>query len=108
MDKIKGFTPSQENKPFMNYSKHLRLPGSISIPSAPPICKDETKKKDSLIKLRPYSINFNGTTSKIHKTNKNILTIKSKQSKTMGASRHLPTDHKDYWKYKKNHDGIVN
>ncbi|CAH1713676.1 unnamed protein product [Aphis gossypii] len=120
MDKIKDFAPSQENKPFMNYSKHLRLPGSISIPSAPPICKDETKKKHSLIKLMPYAISFNGTTSKIHKINKKILTIKSKQSKNIGASSkieidkkvkygiHLPTDHKDYWKYKKIYDGIAN
>ncbi|XP_025204224.1 problable inactive peptidyl-prolyl cis-trans isomerase-like 6 [Melanaphis sacchari] len=118
MSKIKDFTPSQENIPFMDYSKQLRLPGSISIPSAPSICKDGTKKKHSLIKLTPYSTGFNGTTNKLHKTDETKSTIKSKQH-TDACSKiridkndeygiNLPINHKNYWKYKKIYDVISN
>ncbi|XP_060836233.1 probable inactive peptidyl-prolyl cis-trans isomerase-like 6 [Rhopalosiphum padi] len=114
MSKIKDFAQSQENIPFKDYSK---LPGSI--PSAPSICKDEIKKH-SLIKLTPYYIGFNGTTSNIHKIDKTMLTIKSKQPKHTGACSkikidknvkygiNLPTNHKDYWKYKKIYNCIAN
>lgn len=117
--KIEDSISSQETKPLViaDYSKRSKLRlGSTTIPSAPSICQDETKRKLSLIKLKPYSAGFNETVSRILELEK-ISTIKSKRvgacsaisiGKNTKYGVNLSTNHKDYWKYKKIYDGIAN
>lgn len=120
MGKIENLASPQETKTLINvdYSKPSRLlrPGSMAIPSAPSSCKDETKKTYSLIKLMPYSTGFNEIVSQMVGTEQ-ISTIKSKCvgarskisiDKNVKYGIGLPADHKDYWKYKKIYDSIVN
>ncbi|XP_060879390.1 probable inactive peptidyl-prolyl cis-trans isomerase-like 6 [Metopolophium dirhodum] len=118
MSKIEDSASPQETKSLIvvDYSKRSKLRlGSMTIPSAPSSCKDETKRKYSLIKLKPYSAGFNETASRILGTEK-ISTIKSKRASACSATSigkntkygvNLSADHKDYWKYKKIYDGIA-
>jgi len=123
MNKIEDLASPQETKTLINVnncSKSTKLrPGSMTIPRAPSSCIDETKKKYSVIKLMPYySAGFNGTVSRILGTEK-VSKIKSKRAGARSAIAmsfdknakygiNLPADHKDYWKYKKIYDAIVN
>jgi len=118
MGKIEDSASPQETKPLIDvdYSKRSKLRvGSMTIPSAPSSCKDEMKRKYSLIKLKPYSAGFNETASRILGTEK-ISTIKSKRASACSAISidknakygvNLSADHKDYWKYKKIYDSIA-
>jgi len=118
MGKIEDSASPQETKPLIvvDHSKRSKLRlGSMTIPSAPSSCNDETKRKYSMIKLKPYSAGFNETASRILGTEK-LSTIKSKHTDACSAISigknakygvNLSTDHKDYWKYKKIYDGIA-
>lgn len=119
ISKIEDSISPQETKPLViaDYSKRSKLRlDSMTIPSAPSSCQDETKRKFSLIKLKPYSAGFNETASRILELEK-ISTIKSKRvgacsaisiGKNTKYGVNLSTKHKDYWKYKKIYDGIAN
>ncbi|CAI6368930.1 unnamed protein product [Macrosiphum euphorbiae] len=118
MGKIVDSASPQETKPLIDedYSKRSKLRlGSMTIPSAPSSCKDETKRKHSLIKLKPYSAGFNETASRILETvgTENISTIKSEACSAISIGKNtkygvnLPANHKYYWKYKKIYDGIA-
>jgi len=118
MDKIEDLASPQETKPLIvDYSRRSRLrPGSMTILSAPSNCKEEPKRKYSLIKLKPYSAGFNETTSQILGIEK-MSTVKSKRAGACSALSidknakygvNLSANHKDYWKYKKIYDSIAN
>ncbi|XP_022169316.1 uncharacterized protein LOC111033050 [Myzus persicae] len=122
MGRVEDSASPQETEPLIiaDYSKSKRSgqqrTGSLTIPSAPSSCKDETKRKHSLIKLTPYSAGFNATSGRMLGTEK-MSAIKSKRSGACGAISidkkakygiDLSADHKDYWKYKKIYDGIAN
>lgn len=119
MGKIEDLASPQEIKPLIgDYSKRSRLrPGSMTILGAQSSCKDETKRKYSLIKLKPYSTGFNETASQILETENNMSTVKSKSAgacsvvsidKNAKYGVNLSADHKNYWKYKKIYDCIAN